>query len=75
MAHNTEKRNARILFYGNLIFFLIFISILLSRAFLTFYKEIGIDDYVLIGSVLGVVFTMLYGLWLGVNKGGFILDV
>ena len=70
---SKEKRKTRILFYGDLVFFMIFTFTLLSTAFLTFYKEIGIQHYIIIGSVLGITFTMLYGLWLAVTKRRFIL--
>ena len=69
----SQKTKARLLFYGDLVFFAIFTLVLLSTGFLTFYKEIGIKNYVLIGSILGITFTMLYGLWLAVTKRRFIL--
>jgi len=72
MAKN-EKRKTRILFYGDLVFFVIFTFTLLSTAFLNFYKEMGIEHYVIIGSVLGITFTVLYSLWLAVTKRRFIL--
>jgi len=68
----NKKKFNRALFFGDLIFFIIFTFFLLSTSFFEFYKELGIKNYVIIGSVLGIVFTMLLGLWLATSKRSFL---
>jgi hypothetical protein len=69
----SKKSKARLIVFLDLIFFAIFTFILLSVAFFDFYRELGIRVYVIIGSVSGIIFTMLFGWWLAITKRSFLV--
>lgn len=71
----TQRKKARYLFLGALIFFSVFVFILISTAFLTFYKELGIQNYVIIGSIVGAVLTTYIWWWLVITKRRFLLGI
>ncbi len=66
--NSKKRRQAKYLFFGDLIFFMIFTFALLSTAFFDFYGELGIKPYFIVGIVAGIIFTMLFGIWLSITK-------